>query len=65
MAKPAAQQPPYEDRAALDAVLSELAALPPLVTSGEVLSLKQQLAAAARGEAFVLQAGDCAESFAQ
>jgi hypothetical protein len=50
MAKPAAQQPPYEDRAALDAVLGELAALPPLVTSGEVLSLKQQLVDAAAAQ---------------
>ncbi|MEY4535565.1 MAG: hypothetical protein RLZZ246_1883 [Planctomycetota bacterium] len=64
-ARTAAQQPTYDDRAALDRVLEELASLPPLVTSGEVLALKQQLAAAARGEAFVLQAGDCAESFAQ
>lgn len=63
--KPALQQPAWPDRSALEAVQRELATLPPLVTSWEVESLKDRLAEAARGEAFVLQAGDCAESFAQ
>jgi len=61
---PALQQPTYEDPAALAAALTELAALPPLVTSWEIESLKDQLAAAAEGRAFLLQGGDCAESFA-
>jgi 3-deoxy-7-phosphoheptulonate synthase len=60
----AQQQPAWPDRAALQSVLDAIRALPPLVTSGEVESLKSQLAAAARGERFVLQGGDCAESFA-
>jgi 3-deoxy-7-phosphoheptulonate synthase len=63
--KPALQQVDYPDRAALDRVLEELAALPPLVTSWEIEDLKRQLAEAARGERFLLQGGDCAESFAE
>lgn len=59
----AAQQPTYPDRDALDRVLGEMRRMPPLVTSWEVEALKRQLAAAARGEAFLLQGGDCAESF--
>jgi 3-deoxy-7-phosphoheptulonate synthase len=62
--KPAAQQPQYPDRAALDAAVATLRQLPPLVTSWEVLKLKSEFAAAQRGERFVLQGGDCAESFA-
>jgi 3-deoxy-7-phosphoheptulonate synthase len=62
--KVAAQQPVYPDRARLDQVLQELSRLPPLVTSWEVERLKTQLAEAARGERFLLQGGDCAESFA-
>jgi 3-deoxy-7-phosphoheptulonate synthase len=54
----------YPDRAALTQVLEALALLPPLVTSWEIESLKDQLAAAQRGEVFVLQGGDCAERFA-
>ena len=61
---PSAQQPHYPDRAALDRVLAELSALPPLVTSYEIESLKLQLAEAARGDRFILWGGDCAESFA-
>lgn len=61
---PALQQVSYPDQAALAAALAELRALPPLVTSWEVQSLKQQLAAAARGDGFLLQGGDCAEGFA-
>ncbi len=59
----AAQQPTYRNPDALAGVLAQLSALPPIVTSWEVESLKAQLAAAQRGEAFLLQGGDCAESF--
>jgi 3-deoxy-7-phosphoheptulonate synthase len=62
-ARPALQQATYPDQAALDAVLAQLGGLPPLVTSWEVAALRGQLAAAARGEAFLLQGGDCAEGF--
>ena len=61
--KPAAQQPVYPDPAAVEAVLAQLAKLPPLVSSWEIRNLKQQLAAATRGERFLLQGGDCSESF--
>jgi 3-deoxy-7-phosphoheptulonate synthase len=61
--KTAAQQVGYTDQAALQRVLGEMAALPPLVTSWEIENLRADLAKAARGEAFVLQGGDCAESF--
>jgi 3-deoxy-7-phosphoheptulonate synthase len=60
----ALQQPEYPDAAALDRVLAELRTLPPLVTSWEIVNLRQQLAEAAAGKRFVLQAGDCAERFA-
>jgi 3-deoxy-7-phosphoheptulonate synthase len=60
----ALQQPEYPDPAALDGVLAELRSLPPLVTSWEILRLREQLADAAAGKCFVLQAGDCAERFA-
>jgi 3-deoxy-7-phosphoheptulonate synthase len=59
------QQPSYGDGDALNAALAELAALPPLVTSWEVEHLREELSRAQRGEAFVLQGGDCAESFAE
>ena len=59
----ATQIPDYPDPQALARVVDEMSHLPPLVTSWEVEALKQQLAAAARGEAFLLQGGDCAESF--
>ncbi|HUS31490.1 MAG TPA: 3-deoxy-7-phosphoheptulonate synthase class II [Kofleriaceae bacterium] len=62
-ARPAAQQASYGDEAKLARVMQEMAALPPLVTSWEVENLKADLAKAARGDAFVLQGGDCAESF--
>jgi 3-deoxy-7-phosphoheptulonate synthase len=62
--RPAAQQPGYPDRARLDAALEQLRHLPPLVTSWEVNALKAQLAEAQEGRRFVLQGGDCAESFA-
>jgi 3-deoxy-7-phosphoheptulonate synthase len=61
--KPAAQQPAYPDAAALQAVLGQLSRLPPLVTSWEIETLKEQLAEATRGERFLLQGGDCSESF--
>ncbi|MEW9529374.1 class II 3-deoxy-7-phosphoheptulonate synthase [Microbispora sp. NPDC049125] len=61
---PAAQQPDWPDRGELDKVVAELAGLPPLVFAGECDQLKENLAAVARGEAFVLQGGDCAETFA-
>lgn len=61
--KPALQQPTYPDGARLEKALAELSRLPPLVTSWEIERLKSQLAAAARGESFLLQGGDCAESF--
>ncbi|MDX1569898.1 MAG: 3-deoxy-7-phosphoheptulonate synthase class II [Xanthomonadales bacterium] len=63
--KPAAQQAKYPDADALDDALRQLADMPPLVTSWEVISLKQQLAEAAEGKRFLLQGGDCAESFAE
>src|SRR5262245_16739116 len=57
------QQPAYPDAAGVQHVLAELSRLPPLVTSWEVEKLKAQLAEAQRGRAFLLQGGDCAESF--
>jgi len=63
--KPAVQQPVYPDANALQSVLAQLARLPPLVTSWEIENLKHQLAEAARGERFLLQGGDCSESFAE
>jgi len=60
---PAEQQPEWPDPAALKMVLDRLAALPPLVFAGEMQSLTSHLSQVAAGEAFVLQAGDCAESF--
>ena len=60
---PAAQQPQWPDQAALDDVLAQLRALPPLVFAGECDQLQNRLAAASRGEAFVLMGGDCAETF--
>jgi 3-deoxy-7-phosphoheptulonate synthase len=62
--KPASQQPVYPDPEALKAVLGQLAQLPPLVTSWEIENLKSQLAEAVRGDRFLLQGGDCSESFA-
>jgi len=59
----AAQQPTYEDPEALARVVSELARLPPIVVSWEVENLRERLAAVQRGEGFLLQGGDCAESF--
>jgi 3-deoxy-7-phosphoheptulonate synthase len=64
-ALPAGQQPDWPDPALVDEVTAELATLPPLVFAGECDQLKDRLAAVARGEAFVLQGGDCAETFAE
>ncbi|MCO7225718.1 3-deoxy-7-phosphoheptulonate synthase class II [Pleionea sp. CnH1-48] len=58
------QQPDYQDRRAFNSVINELNTLPPLVSPKEVARLKELNAKASRGEAFILQAGDCAESFA-
>ena len=60
----ALQQPQYDDADELAAASAQLTRLPPLVTSWEVLALKQTLAEAQEGRRFVLQGGDCAESFA-
>lgn len=62
--RPALQQPTYPDPKQLERVLGELGRLPPLVTSWEVVQLREQLAEAAGGRRFVLQGGDCAERFA-
>ncbi|MDP9005994.1 MAG: 3-deoxy-7-phosphoheptulonate synthase, partial [Actinomycetota bacterium] len=59
----AAQQPEWPDSAALDLVLKQLATYPPLVFAGEARALTGSLAAVAAGKAFLVQAGDCAESF--
>jgi 3-deoxy-7-phosphoheptulonate synthase len=63
--KPIQQVPAYPDKAALAAVEEQLAGFPPLVFAGEARKLKRALAKAASGEAFLLQGGDCAESFAE
>ena len=60
----ALQQATYDDPQALERVLEQLRSLPPLVTSWEVLSLKKMLAEVQAGKRFLLQGGDCAESFA-
>ncbi len=58
----ARQQPTYPDVAAVDQTVAKLRAVPPLVFAGECDDLKEKLAAVARGEAFLLQGGDCAET---
>ncbi len=63
--KPAVQMPNYPDLKALAGVEAQLRAHPPLVFAGEARNLKDDLAAVSRGEAFLLQGGDCAESFAE
>ena len=60
---PAAQQASYPNQAELDRAVADLSRLPPIVTSWEVDAVKEQVARAQRGEAFVLQGGDCAETF--
>lgn len=59
----ASQQPIWPDNNSFQKVLDELSALPPLVFAGEARNLTEQLAAVSQGKAFLLQAGDCAESF--
>jgi 3-deoxy-7-phosphoheptulonate synthase len=61
--RPAQQQPVYRDQEALLAAVAQLSRLPPIVVSWEVERLREELAAAQRGERFLLQGGDCAESF--
>src|SRR5580765_5330916 len=63
--KPVLQVPEYPDQAALKAVEQQLAGFPPLVFAGEARKLKRALGKVAVGEAFLLQGGDCAESFAE
>jgi len=63
--KPRVQMPDYPDQAALEAVEAQLGQYPPLVFAGEARKLKAALGAASRGEAFLLQGGDCAESFSE
>ena len=60
---PAAQQPEWPDPEALRKSLADLASYPPLVFAGECDQLRTRLAAVAKGEAFLLQGGDCAEAF--
>jgi 3-deoxy-7-phosphoheptulonate synthase len=62
--RPAGQQPEWPDATALDAALRVLSGFPPLVFAGEARALRAELAAVSRGEAFLLQGGDCAETFA-
>jgi 3-deoxy-7-phosphoheptulonate synthase len=61
--RPAAHQPDWPDQSVLDDVTAQLRVLPPLVFAGECDALKERLGAVARGEAFLLQGGDCAETF--
>src|SRR3981189_1948106 len=63
--KPVLQVPDYPDAKALADVEAQLATFPPLVFAGEARNLKKALARVAAGEAFLLQGGDCAESFAE
>ena len=63
--KPVAQVPEYDDQKALEKVEKRLSSYPPLVFAGEARRLKEHLAKVCRGEAFLLQGGDCAESFAE
>ncbi|MCY4039489.1 MAG: 3-deoxy-7-phosphoheptulonate synthase class II [Hyphomicrobiales bacterium] len=64
-ARPARQMPEYPDPKHLGETEAQLANFPPLVFAGEIRSLRDQLAAVAEGRAFLLQGGDCAESFAE
>lgn len=63
--KPILQQPTYPSQEELNKVLDELKNYPPLVFAGEARTLKNHLAKVANGEAFLLQGGDCAESFSE
>src|SRR5215211_3070902 len=64
-ARPVQQMPQYPDAKALADVEAQLATFPPLVFAGEARNLKKALGRVAKGEAFLLQGGDCAESFAE
>jgi 3-deoxy-7-phosphoheptulonate synthase len=64
-ARPVLQMPDYPDAKSLAEVEAQLATFPPLVFAGEARNLKKALARVAAGEAFLLQGGDCAESFAE
>lgn len=61
--KPAVQLPEYPNKAELESVLKTLESFPPIVFAGEARSLEERLGQAALGNAFLLQGGDCAESF--
>jgi 3-deoxy-7-phosphoheptulonate synthase len=63
--KPAQQQPTYADPKGLERTVAQLSKLPPIVVSWEIEALRERLAAAQRGQAFLLQGGDCAETFAE
>jgi 3-deoxy-7-phosphoheptulonate synthase len=63
-AMPARQQPVYHDTGALERIVAQISRLPPIVVSWEIEALRARLAGAQRGEAFLLQGGDCAEVFA-
>ncbi len=63
--KPIVQVPDYKDTNALNVVEQRLAGFPPLVFAGEARKLKRQLGEVAKGRAFLLQGGDCAESLAE
>src|SRR5690348_18301636 len=59
----AQQQPTYQDSQALERAVAHLSRLPPIVVSWEIDALRERLAAAQRGQAFLLQGGDCAETY--
>jgi len=63
-AKPAQQQPKYANASQLERVVADIARLPPIVVSWEIEALRDRLAEAQRGQAFLLQGGDCAETYA-
>jgi 3-deoxy-7-phosphoheptulonate synthase len=63
--RPVQQQPNYPDPAAVQKACGEIATMPPLIFAGECRTLQDRLAKAAKGDAFILQGGDCAEAFTQ
>ncbi|MDH6222773.1 3-deoxy-7-phosphoheptulonate synthase [Streptomyces pseudovenezuelae] len=65
LARPTAQQPEWPDPARARTVVARLRASPPIVTESETAQLSERLSAVARGEAFLLQSGDCAETFSE